>query len=290
MKSMSVLIVEDDRGFATVLALRCKQLGLTSRIAGTATCAVTMMADELPDLILLDIEIPRSWGDSATRHGLVVCEKLPQSVFSAVPVIVLTGSDDEETKACCRSTGTTLVRKGPDAWFELKPAIESLLNLNSERPAEPVHRAFPQLADADTAAPHAPKILCVDDDPDINLAVGMRLRQLGAYPIRAFSGAQGFQTALQEMPDLILTDLHMPNGEGNYLISRLKTNPATQHIPIIVLTAVWNHGVERILRAMGADGFLNKPLDIEQVIVELSRFVKLPKLQTRISPCIRKES
>ena len=101
---------------------------------------------------------------------------------------------------------------------------------------------------------------------------------LGAYPIRAFSGAQGFHTALQERPDLVLTDLHMPNGEGNYLISRLKTNPVTQNIPVVVLTAVCNPGVARTLRSLGAEGFLTKPLDVPTVIAELSRFVKLPNL------------
>lgn len=105
MKPKDVLIVEDDRGFAIVLALRCQQLGLTTRIARNATHAVTMMTDERPDLILLEIEMPLEPGTAKTRHGLVICEKLSQSVLSEISVIVLTAASNPGIARELRSLG-----------------------------------------------------------------------------------------------------------------------------------------------------------------------------------------
>jgi CheY-like chemotaxis protein len=261
-----------------MLALRCRRLGLNPRIARSASCAVTLMAEERPDLILIDIEIPVETGASATPHGLIICEKLQQSIFSEIPVIVLSGNKDDEIIARCRLAGAVYVQKGPNACHLLKAEIMRLMNFDFIAADPQTVIPSQQLSEVPVAVSYAPKILCVDDDPDINLAVGMRLRQLGAHPIRAFSGAQGFRAALEERPDLILTDLHMPGGEGNYLIGRLKSNSITRDIPVIVLTAVVNPGMARELRSLGAEGYLMKPLDIPMVVAELRRFVKLPNL------------
>ena len=179
MNHKRVLIVEDDEAFATVLALRCRQLGLMTRTAGTATCALQMLTEEMPDLILLDMGIPCEIGGTTNRHGMVFCETLPRSVFSDVPVIVISGSDDLETRSCCQLAGALYVSKGPGAWDVLKPAIIKLLELEPQAKPAPAPRAYPQLTDDKHPAPLGPKILCVDDDPDINLAIGMRLRQFG---------------------------------------------------------------------------------------------------------------
>lgn len=278
MKKKELLIVEDDPTLASVLSIRCGQLGLEIRVAENAVQAVTMMGDKRPDLILLDLEMPLKAGDAATHEGLVICEKLKHSVLSDVPVIVLSGCEDREIISRCRLAGAVFIRKTPEAWDKLKAEIVRLLNLEPNAESGRGPGSLPRFSGDTEIPPHAPKILCVDDDPDINLAVGMRLRQLGAYPIRAFSGTQGFQKALEDKPDLVLTDLHMPDGDGNHLISRLKSNPMTRDIPVVVLTAVCNPGVARDLRLHGADGYLTKPLDIPTVIAELSRFIKLPNL------------
>ena len=278
MKTKSVLIVDDDVAFANVLAQRFSQLGLSSRIARDASCAAAMLADGRPDLIVLDIEIPTTPVATATRHGLNICEGLRQSVFSDVPTIVLSGGNDKEIIFRCRRAGAFYVQKSPNAWLTVQATISRLLNLEPSAPKANAPHPVSRHTDSAAAVPSGPRILCVDDDPDINLAVGMRLRQLGAYPIRAFSGAQGFQAALFEKPDLIITDLHMPNGDGNHLIGRLKSNAFTRDIPVLVLTAVANLGVARALRTLGAEGILLKPLDLPMVIAELSRFVTLPNL------------
>jgi CheY-like chemotaxis protein len=74
----------------------------------------------------------------------------------------------------------------------------------------------------------------------------------------------GWQTAVQEHPDLILMDLRLPNGISGFdLTRRLKANPQLKQIPVIALTAV--DTAEELALAAGCDGFLRKPADIRQI-------------------------
>lgn len=278
MRNRNVLIVEDDRAYATVLATRCQQLGLGPRIANNVEDAVRMLAERRPHLILLDIGIPFSAGRDQGQHGLVVCEHLDQTALEDVPVIVLSGRGDDEAASRARLAGATFVKKSPTAWATLQDEITRLLGLD-QRPAETTVRTDaahvgPTL---DGAPANGPSVLCIDDDPDVNVAIGMRLKQLGARPRRAFSGAQGIQLAHDELPDLIVTDLNMPDGSGNYVIGRLKSSPVTKNVPIIVLTGTCNPGVARELRTLGAEAVLLKPLDLARMIGEMSRFVTFPR-------------
>ncbi len=284
MINQSVLIVEDDRAYATVLATRCQLMGLDVRIAKNATRAVTMLGEQQPDLLLLDAGIPLKTGAEVGGHGLEICSRLDEIVPERMPVIMLTGRKDSEMITCAKSAGAVYVQKSPEAWNSLRPEIEKALGRNhsshSEEPSpsDTVCAKTTNQPDVQQEAPSStPKILCVDDDPDINLAVGMRLRQLGAQPIRAFDSSEALKIALSESLDLVLTDLNMPRGAGNYLIGRLRSNPVTQSIPIVVLTAQRNMGVARDLERIGANAVLFKPLDMTSLLGALRRFVDLPR-------------
>ena len=69
-----------------------------------------------------------------------------------------------------------------------------------------------------------PKILCIDDDPDISQAIKFQLEPYGVDVFRAFDGMPGYWTALTTRPDVIICDMVMPDGEGNYLLSRFRSS------------------------------------------------------------------
>ncbi len=127
-------------------------------------------------------------------------------------------------------------------------------------------------------APHEnrPKVLTIDDDPDFSKVIKMRLEPLGIEVHRAFSGMQGYWTALDVKPDVIITDMNMPDGEGNYIVGRLKSHPLTQNIPIIVLTGQDNLGLKRMVLGLDVAGYLTKPLNLEQLIDNLREHVDVP--------------
>ncbi|MCX7426865.1 MAG: response regulator, partial [Planctomycetia bacterium] len=90
------------------------------------------------------------------------------------------------------------------------------------------------------------------------------------------NGTQGFYVGLREQPDLILLDLQMPEGEGNYVLGRFQAHSQAKEIPIVILTVETNPGVRRGLIACGAAGFLSKPVRWRAFIEELGHHVSLP--------------
>ena len=117
------------------------------------------------------------------------------------------------------------------------------------------------------------KVLSIDDDPAVSGILRVRLASFGIEVARAFSGTQGYWTALDEKPDLIICDLTMPDGEGNYVFGRLQDNPLTKHVPFVVLSGQCNPAVKRTLLSMGVAAFLPKPIVFRELLQELRPFL-----------------
>ncbi len=120
--------------------------------------------------------------------------------------------------------------------------------------------------------PKRATILSIDDDPDISMAIECRFRPFGIEVLRAFHGEQGIWLATTEKPDLIITDLVMPRSSGDNVIECLKSTPETRHIPIVVLTGQSNGYMRRQVRNLGADAYLTKPIqfqELQQVVESL---------------------
>jgi len=138
-----------------------------------------------------------------------------------------------------------------------------------------LQRQTPVEIDETRETARVPKVLCVDDDPDIQTAIKIRLERFALDVECGFFGLQGIVEATKSAPDLIITDLNMPNGDGNYLIDCLKRNPKTSSIPIIVLTANRAPRLKQRILNAGADAFLQKPILFDQLIKNMSRFIKI---------------
>jgi CheY-like chemotaxis protein len=103
------------------------------------------------------------------------------------------------------------------------------------------------------------KILIVDDDVDTLKLVGMMLQKQGFQIIAATDGAQGLVQAEAEMPDVILLDVMMPELDGYEVAKRLRANPKTANIPILMFTAKTQLDDKVIGFEAGADDYLTKP-------------------------------
>ncbi|TWT90846.1 Gliding motility regulatory protein [Pseudobythopirellula maris] len=120
-----------------------------------------------------------------------------------------------------------------------------------------------------------PHILCVDDDPDIQTTIQMRLRVYDVAVDHAYYGMQGVVEAAKSRPDMILMDIAMPNGNGEYLIDYLKSNPETRDIPVVVLTGMRDPQLKRRMLAAGAEGYLSKPVLFDDLVHEIRQHVDL---------------
>ncbi len=118
-----------------------------------------------------------------------------------------------------------------------------------------------------------PRILCVDDDTDLQVTFELRMQPYEVQVEHAFYGMQGISEALSTRPDLIIADLAMPNGNGEYLLDCVKSNSFTAHIPVIILTGMRDPSLKPRLIHAGASVFLHKPVPFDELLHHISRFV-----------------
>ncbi|MCQ3937692.1 MAG: hypothetical protein DPW18_11685 [Chloroflexi bacterium] len=105
----------------------------------------------------------------------------------------------------------------------------------------------------------AERILIIDDDVDTLRLVGLMLQRQGYQISAASNGSQGLAKALEERPDLILLDVMMPDMDGYEVTRRLRKNPATAGIPILMFTAKTQLDDKVTGFESGADDYLTKP-------------------------------
>lgn len=116
-----ILIADDDREFVHVLAKRCESAAVQVMKAYDAVTTLTTVRNFPPDLVILDIEMP-------CGNGLSVCEMMASEPFwSKIPVIILTGRNDEETIRRCHELCAFYVPKGGEVWERVEPLLEELL-------------------------------------------------------------------------------------------------------------------------------------------------------------------
>ncbi|HWW52393.1 MAG TPA: response regulator [Acidimicrobiales bacterium] len=109
-------------------------------------------------------------------------------------------------------------------------------------------------------------VLVVDDAEDIRLLVVIRLKLAGFEASEASNGADAIAQASAAAPDLILLDWVMPGLDGIEVCRRLKSNPATAGVPIILLTGRVLPDEERMAVEVGAEGLIAKPFDVDELI------------------------
>jgi len=118
------------------------------------------------------------------------------------------------------------------------------------------------------------KILVVEDDPDIMRIIMHTLKSAGYQIVPAYGGEDAIRKVSVHKPDLVLTDLSMPKVSGVQVIEQLKSDPETQHIPVVAVTAhVWD-AIAQAAGDVGCDGFISKPFGPKQLLVEVQKYLK----------------
>ena len=103
------------------------------------------------------------------------------------------------------------------------------------------------------------KVLVIDDEQIVRQVVNRLLTGEGYQVIEAPYGQAGYQLAISETPNIILLDLMMPVMDGFQVLSKLKSNPETRRIPVIILTAKIDAESERRCMRSGAVDYIKKP-------------------------------
>ena len=118
------------------------------------------------------------------------------------------------------------------------------------------------------------KILVIDDDKAINELIKVNLELHGYEVMQAFNGTEGFALAKQEMPSLIVLDVMMPEVDGYTVAQRIRQCAEISETPIIMLTAL-NELKDKVTGFnIGADDYLTKPFEIDELLVRVRALLK----------------
>ena len=117
------------------------------------------------------------------------------------------------------------------------------------------------------------RILVVEDNPmNMELAVDL-LKLRGHEVLSAETGQEALEIAGRERLDLILMDVQLPGMDGLEVTGKLKENPATEHIPVVALTAYAMKGDEERMLSQGCAGYIAKPIDTRQFPEDVEKFI-----------------
>jgi DNA-binding response OmpR family regulator len=113
------------------------------------------------------------------------------------------------------------------------------------------------------------KVLIIDDELDLVETIRFPLELEGFQVLAAYNGEEGLSQARSENPDLILLDLMLPKLDGYKVCRLLKFDERYKHIPIFMLTAKTQEKDKILGKETGADEYLTKPFDIDELIAKI---------------------
>lgn len=121
-----------------------------------------------------------------------------------------------------------------------------------------------------------PKVLIIDDEPFTVEMLQTFLQIHGYEAVGALNGTDGVILSQVESPDVLLLDLMLPDIDGFEVCRRLRTVPATTRLPVLILSArTAQVDIDRAL-ALGANGYLTKPVRFPELLSELKRLLAPP--------------
>jgi len=119
------------------------------------------------------------------------------------------------------------------------------------------------------------KIMIVDDEPDLLEVVKLILESDNYKVVTAGSGQEALDKIEKEMPDLVLLDIIMPKMDGWEVFSRIKSNPKTHEIPVIMLTAK-DQRIDKLigLHVVRVDDYITKPFGRSELLERIRRVLQ----------------
>jgi two-component system alkaline phosphatase synthesis response regulator PhoP len=119
------------------------------------------------------------------------------------------------------------------------------------------------------------KILIIDDESDLVETIRFPLETEGFHVLVSYNGEDGLNQARKENPDLILLDLMLPKLDGYKVCRLLKFDERYKHIPIFMLTAKTQEKDKILGKETGADEYLTKPFDLDELIAKIKAYLSV---------------
>lgn len=251
-----ILIVDDDRNIALVLAHLVRSAGFRAEAVKDAWEAISLARKDRPDLILMDMMMPGLEGPTATQ----MIKSTPE--FASLPVILISAMPEEEARKRVADSGA--------ADFIAKPFYRKTL-------LEAIERWLPQRTNPSGKPVDETRILIVDDDSAVRKMLASALRNLGFGVWEAGEAEEGLRLAQKLLPGLIVSDVDMPGISGTEFCLQLKSSAATKHIPVVFVSGVTDHESHMIGKISGGSAYFDKPLNMPAFLSALTGLLLPPK-------------
>ena len=264
-----ILIVEDNRDHLELMAYILRSHGHTILSAGSAESGWTMTeCCEQIDLIICDLNMPRT-------SGLALVRRLRQSErYATVPIIAVTAGCLGQAHEAFDAGVSRYLLKPIEPVFFIREISAFLAGEAKTRPQTPV-------APVPTQRPQRATILGVDDKPANLELISALLTPIGYRVIKAEGVEEALARARNTRPDLVITDVHMGDGSGFDLISKLQADVELSQIPWLVTSATYLAMDERAKRFhLNESNFILQPWDAQDLIAKIDDRLPATRLRT----------
>lgn len=157
--------------------------------------------------------------------------------------------------------------------YTTEEIVSRFSQLDEETPGQTTEQFFPIDEDTETGIDSKfPSVLVVEDNADLQDFIASTLQTKFKVEV-ANDGADGLKKALEQVPDCIISDIMMPVMDGIEFARRIKAEPATSHVPVVLLTAKAGTASKIEGLQTGADDYLVKPFDATELITRIQNLV-----------------
>jgi CheY-like chemotaxis protein len=259
-----ILIADDDPCVLRAVADRCTRMGFDVETATNGLQALIKASQHQPDVLVIDVHMPEVDGLSVLSYLLDIAKK-------SLHVMVVTGHPGQEIVERCEGFDASCIHKGHNFWNEFESRFAEIYPKRAVAIKQSGKRSVK------IEVRKRPRVLLVDDDVNVKKFLFRRFDKLGAELLYAADGMRGFWMARREEPTVIVADYCMPNGNAEYLLTRLRNVPETSSIPVIVQSGRrLNDSIKQRLRQEicgqpGAARILQKSFDARELFETLQR-------------------
>jgi two-component system, cell cycle response regulator len=287
MNNKKILVVEDNVLNMKLVRSLLKLGEYEVLEADDGEKGLLMMREHRPVMVLMDIQLPGMNGLEVTT----LMQKDP--ILRMIPVVALTshameGDEERAIKVGCAG----YVTKPIDTRSFLK-TIQQYLPADNKAPIQHQHPPQKDTTISTVAAKsdsnYLPKVLIVDDEP-LNTKLLAALIPSDQYSVLcAYNGPEALEIAEKFRPELILLDVMMPNMDGYEVTLKLKSMPTTNHIPIIMITALQDLEDKAKALEVGAEEFLSKPVNKIELLARINSMICLKRYREQLTLRMKSE-
>lgn len=267
MKQKKILVVEDDSVLRDVLVEKLRKTGYTATGAPDGEVAMEVMRKELPDLVLLDILMPK-------KDGMQVLEEMSTDpVLKHLPVIVISNSGqpveiDRARKLGARDFLIKAVFEPNEVLDKVEVLLGKINNMHTEQtnPSSPGSTAAP----APSGAGVQNKVLVVEDDKFLRELLVRKLYSDGFVVESAIDSGGAFEILKRFVPDIILLDLILPGMDGFEILSQIRKDQKLAQVPVIILSNLGQkEDIDRAMALGAADFMIKANFTLDEIVVKV---------------------